>query len=124
MFGEVGLGAATRIFEGEDRLGFTWRWLLDRAAEVDPRTEQHYACWQWHRILLEADQQRNREPAAGGIAREDDRVRVGAVVEHPLVGTPGVIEGGRERVLGRQPVFRHDDADVGGDRRGSGQMPV
>ena len=51
--------------------------------------------------------------AAGGLAREGDVRRVGAGLQEGLVGGEGVVDRGRVRVLGGEPVVHRDDPGAG-----------
>jgi hypothetical protein len=55
------------------------------------------------------DQGGDGEAAAGGLAREGDVRRGRAVLEEGFVGGKGVIDRGRVRVLGGEPVVDRDD---------------
>ena len=64
-------------------------------------------------MIAGVDQGGDGEPAAGGLSREDDVRRGGAVAQEGLVGGQGVIDRGRIRVLGGEPVVDGDDLGAG-----------
>jgi hypothetical protein len=80
-------------------------------------------------VIAGADQGGDGEPAAGGLAREDDVRRVCAAVQEGLVGGQGVVDRSRVRVLGGEPVVDGDDlgpgppADLGGQASSAGGVP-
>ena len=69
------------------------------------------------------------EPAAGGLSREDDVRRGGAVVQQGFVGRESVVDRRRVRVLGGEPVVDGDDpgarppADLRGEVSGEEGVP-
>jgi len=61
-------------------------------------------------VIASVDEGSDGEPAAGGLPRKDD-VRWGrAVVQEGLVGCESVVDGGRIRVLGGEPVVDGEDS--------------
>ena len=80
-------------------------------------------------MIAGVDQGGDGEPAAGGLSREGD-VRGGcAVAQEGLVGGQGVVDRGRVRVLGGEPVVDGDDlgarppADLRGQVSGQEGVP-
>ena len=71
-------------------------------------------------MIAGVDQGGDGEAAAGGFSREGDAGRGGAVCQEGLVGGQGVVDRGRVRVLGGEPVVDGDDLGAGppGDLRG------
>jgi hypothetical protein len=80
-------------------------------------------------VVASVDQGGDGEPAACGLAGERDAGRVGAVVQEGLVGGQSVVDRGRIRVLGGEPVVHGDDrgtgppADLGGQASGLDGVP-
>ena len=64
-------------------------------------------------MVAGVDQRGDGEAAAGGFSREGDVRRGGAVVQEGLVGGEGVVDRGRVRVLGGEPVVDGDDLCAG-----------
>ena len=64
-------------------------------------------------MIAGVDQGGDGEAAAGGLSREGDVRRGGAVVQEGFVGGEGVVDRGRVRVLGGEPVVDGDDPGAG-----------
>jgi hypothetical protein len=64
-------------------------------------------------VIAGVDQGGDGEAAAGGLSREDDVRRGRAVVQEGFVGGQGVVDRGRVRVLGGEPVVDGDDHGAG-----------
>jgi hypothetical protein len=73
-------------------------------AKVGPGGKQYRSSGGRQAVVAEALQQRRGEPAACRVAAEDEPCGVGAAVQHPPVRGDGIVEGGREGVLGGEPV--------------------
>jgi hypothetical protein len=63
-------------------------------------------------VVAGIDQGGDGEAATGGLPGERDAGRVGAVLQG-LVGGQGVLDRGRVRVLGGEPVVHRDDPGAG-----------
>ena len=80
-------------------------------------------------MIAGVDQGGDGEPAAGGLSREGDVRRGGAVVQEGLIGRKSVVNRRRIRVLGGEPVVDGDDlgvrppADLRGQVSGEGGVP-
>ena len=80
-------------------------------------------------MIAGVDQGGDGESAAGGLAREDDVRRRGAAVQEGFVGGKGVVDRGRIRMLGGEPVIDGDDlgarppADLRGQVSGEEGVP-
>ena len=80
-------------------------------------------------VISGVDQGGDGEPAAGGLSREDDVRRGGAVVQEGLIGGQSIIDRGRIRVLGTEPVVdghdpgRRPPADLRGQVSGEEGVP-
>ena len=59
------------------------------------------------------DQRSDGEPAAGGLSREDDVRRGYAVIQKGFVDGKSVVDRGRIRVFGSEPVVHGDDLGAG-----------
>ena len=64
-------------------------------------------------MIAGVDQGGDGEAAAGGLAREGDVRRGGAGLQEGLVGGQSVVDRGRVRVLGGEPVVDGDDLGAG-----------
>ena len=64
-------------------------------------------------VIAGVDQGGDGEAAAGGLAREGDVRGGGAAVQEGLVGGESVVDRGRIRVLGGEPVVDGDDLGAG-----------
>jgi hypothetical protein len=82
---------------------------LQRAGgEIDRGAEQGDTARQREALLLEPEQDRQREPGPGGVAGQRELLGIAALIEQPQVGPGGVLESGRKRVLRREPVLRDE----------------
>ena len=72
----------------------------------------------------EGQQDGDDEPAARGIAAEDDLFGGDAAIEHPLVRGHRVVDRRGERVLGGEPVVGDEHAGVGREGERARQWPV
>ena len=83
----------------------------------------------WQLVIAGVDQGGDGQSAAGGLSREDDVRRGGAVVQEGLVGGKGVVDRSRIRMLGGEPVIDGDDlgarpsADLRGQVSGKEGVP-
>jgi hypothetical protein len=73
-------------------------------------------------VISGVDQGGDGEPAAGGLSREGDVRRGGAVVQEGFVGGQGVVDRGWVRVLGGEPVVDGDDLGAGSPADLRGQV--
>ncbi len=80
-------------------------------------------------MIAGVDQGGDGEPAAGGLSREGDVRRGCAVLQEGFVGGKSVVDRGRIRVLGGEPVVDGDDlgarppADLRGQVSGEEGVP-
>jgi hypothetical protein len=64
-------------------------------------------------VVASIDEGRDGEAATGGLSREGDVRRSGAVVQEGFVRRKSVVDRGRIRVLGSEPVVDGDDLGAG-----------
>ena len=64
-------------------------------------------------VLASIDEGRDGEPSTGGFPSEDDVRRVRIAAQERFVGRQRIVDRGRIRMLGREPVIDRDDLGAG-----------
>ncbi|ABA48847.1 DNA-binding response regulator, LuxR family [Burkholderia pseudomallei 1710b] len=86
---------------------------IARRGEIGPRREQHRARRQRIARVAQRDERREREAAARRIAAEHDRLRRRAGGHELPVRGERIVERGRKRMLGREPIVERERAHAG-----------
>ena len=95
-----------------------------RAGEVDQGTQQHGAAGHRLSLLGEGQQQRQCQTGTGGIPRHRDVLRPHTLLQQPPIRADGVLDRGREGMLGGEAVLRHQHRRSRRHGQGAGQRPV
>jgi hypothetical protein len=107
---------------GEDRVdAFLGVHALARAGGVEARGERHEGGGQGQAGVTGGEAGGDGEAASGGVAGEHDGRGVRAGVQEGAVGAQGVLDRGREGVLGGEPVVRRVRPEAGPGHQVAGQ---
>ena len=94
------------------------------AGEVHPRRDADGHGGQARPAVPQRQQRGDGEPAAGGVARDDEVRGRHALLQEPSIGGHRVVHGRGKRMLGRQAVVEQQRAGAGRRRDGRRQVAV